>query len=352
MTEPVVQLSFVQPENPPAVVTGSATSVLAHSATLDATVNPEDTNVGTCELEYGTSVAYGESVPCSPSPGSGFMPVAVSAALEGLAADTAYHYRIVATNGVGTSYGADREFVTAPHEAATVSEFSPGAGPVAGATTVTFTGTELEYVTAVKFGGASATKVTDLSPTSLSALTPADSGSVQVILIDDLGQETDAGTYTFSPRPAITKISQKKGPAAGGTRVVITGTGLAEVTQVLFGSDTGDDRLDRGDDHDRRLAALHGRAPTTSPSSVPGGQSEVTAKAVFDFERPTVTAVSPAQRPARWRHDRDRHRHRVRARLEHGLQVRQDRRRRRSTARRSRIARCSARRRNERGSWT
>ena len=58
-------------------------------------------------------------------------------------------------------------------------------------------------------------------------------------MIDDLGQETDAGTYTYSPRPAITKISAKKGPAAGGTSVVITGTGLAEVTQVLFGSAPG-----------------------------------------------------------------------------------------------------------------
>jgi hypothetical protein len=295
-SEPVVQLSFVQPENPPVVVTGSATSVLAHSATVGATVNPEDTNVGTCELEYGTSVSYGESVPCSPSPGSGFMPVAVSAALEGLAADTAYHYRIVATNGVGTSYGADREFLTTPHEAATVSEFSPGAGPVAGATTVTFTGTELQYVTAVRFGGASATKVTDLSPSTLSAVTPAGSGSVQVTLIDDLGQETDAGTYTYSPRPAITKISAKKGPAAGGTSVVITGTGLAEVTEVLFGSVPG---------------AIVSTSATTvtvvSPPSTagsyditvvsPGGQSAVTTKAVFDFERPTVTAVSPASGP-------------------------------------------------------
>ncbi len=296
MTEPVVQLSFVQPENPPVVVTGSAASILAHSATLDATVNPEDTNVGTCEFEYGTSPAYGETVPCSSSPGSGFTPVAVSAALEGLTASTTYHYRIVATNGVGTSYGADREFVTAPHEAATVSELSPGAGPVTGGTTVTFTGAELQYVTAVRFGGASATKVTDISPSALTAVTPSGAGSVQVFLVDDLGQETHAGTYTYSPRPAITKISAKKGPAAGGTSIVITGSGLAEVTEVLFGSVPG-----------TIVSTSATTVTVVSPPSTagsyditaisPGGQSEVTTKAVFDFERPTVTAVSPGSGP-------------------------------------------------------
>jgi hypothetical protein len=294
--EPVVELTFMQPEDPPAVVTGSGASILAHSATLDATVNPEDTNVGTCEFEYGTSDAYGESVPCSSAPGSGFRPVAVSGALEDLAPSTTYHYRIVATNGVGTSYGADREFLTAPHEAATVSELSPGVGPVAGGTTVTFTGTELEYVTGVKFGGAGATKVTDLSPSSLSAVTPANSGSVQVILIDDLGQETDAGSYTFSPHPAITKISEKKGPAAGGTKVVITGTGLAEVTQVLFGSTPG--RIESTAATSMTVVSPPSTAGSYDITVVSsGGQSEVVAKAVFDFERPTVTAVSPSSGP-------------------------------------------------------
>jgi phosphodiesterase/alkaline phosphatase D-like protein len=36
----------------------------------------------------------------------------VSETVSGLSADTTYHYRLVATNSSGTSYGSDRSFQT------------------------------------------------------------------------------------------------------------------------------------------------------------------------------------------------------------------------------------------------
>jgi phosphodiesterase/alkaline phosphatase D-like protein len=96
----------------PAVVTEPATSVAQTTATLNATVNPEDEPVSDCHFEYGTTESYGTSIPCASSPGSGANPVPVNASVTGLTPNTTYHFRIVATNPIGTSTGADRSFKT------------------------------------------------------------------------------------------------------------------------------------------------------------------------------------------------------------------------------------------------
>jgi phosphodiesterase/alkaline phosphatase D-like protein len=106
--------TFTTLQRAPTVVTGSASSITQTTATLNATVNPHGGEVTSCKLEYGKTEAYGSSAPCSPSPGSGRSPVAVSAAVEGLEHDTTYHFRVVAGNGGGTSTGGDATFKTLP----------------------------------------------------------------------------------------------------------------------------------------------------------------------------------------------------------------------------------------------
>jgi hypothetical protein len=80
------------------------------SATLNGTVNPENLST-TYSFEYGTTTAYGHST-ATVSAGSGNTPQSVSAAVFGLRPSTVYHYRLVATNSVGTSMGVDRTFKT------------------------------------------------------------------------------------------------------------------------------------------------------------------------------------------------------------------------------------------------
>ncbi len=105
----------------PAVETDGASSVAQTTATLTASVNPNGEAVSDCHFEYGTTSSYGTSVPCASSPGSGSTPVSVHAPIEALAAHTTYYFRILATNDLGTSYGAAESLTT-------------GAAPLAGET--------------------------------------------------------------------------------------------------------------------------------------------------------------------------------------------------------------------------
>lgn len=98
----------------PRIVPAAVSSVTPSSATLNAKVNPNGYNVSKCEFEYGHSLTYEHSVPCSTLPGAGESLVTVSAAISGLSEETTYHFRVVATNSVGTTDGEDETFQTLP----------------------------------------------------------------------------------------------------------------------------------------------------------------------------------------------------------------------------------------------
>jgi hypothetical protein len=103
--------TFHTPPNPPTVVSGAASALSSSYATLNAMVNPNGGQVAACLFEYGTSASYGSTAPCSSTGQTGGSPAAVSAAVP-VGAATTYHFRIVATNAGGTSYGADETFTT------------------------------------------------------------------------------------------------------------------------------------------------------------------------------------------------------------------------------------------------
>ena len=73
-------------------------------------------------IQYGTTTAYGNQT-APAGLGAGSAPVAVTGYLSGLAPATTYHYRLVAENSLGTTYGYDYTFTTAaaPDTAPTAS---------------------------------------------------------------------------------------------------------------------------------------------------------------------------------------------------------------------------------------
>jgi hypothetical protein len=94
----------------PTLTTLPASAVGSGSATLNATVDPNSAAVTSCEFEFGSGATL---VPCSPEPGSGESPVAVSATVGGLSPSTRYLYRVLAANAGGEAYGAIGELTTA-----------------------------------------------------------------------------------------------------------------------------------------------------------------------------------------------------------------------------------------------
>jgi hypothetical protein len=94
----------------PVATTGGAKSVTASSAMLTGAVNPNGQST-TYYFQYGTTTGYGSQT--SPaSAGSGTMNVNVSSAISSLSPNATYHYRLVAQNASGTTFGADKSFKT------------------------------------------------------------------------------------------------------------------------------------------------------------------------------------------------------------------------------------------------
>jgi hypothetical protein len=95
---------------PPYVKTEPATSVGETQATLNGLVNPSGTETKYF-FEYGPTTSYGTKT-AEASAGSGMSNLEEGKAITGLTASATYHYRIVATNSVGTTYGEDHTLTT------------------------------------------------------------------------------------------------------------------------------------------------------------------------------------------------------------------------------------------------
>jgi hypothetical protein len=127
-------LRTAQPLGPPGATTGSARSVTATGTRLTATVDPNG-RATTYRFEYGTTTGYGKHT-ADASAGSGQSGRSVSATVSGLAANTRYHYRVVATNAAGVTRGRDRTFTTLRNPQGVTASASPDPAPWSGSTTV------------------------------------------------------------------------------------------------------------------------------------------------------------------------------------------------------------------------
>jgi hypothetical protein len=110
------------------VSTGPVEDLLPESVTLTGTMIPGGADAH-YRFQWGATRQYGQETPLAPGTdaGSGIEPVGASTTVGGLGANTTYHYRIVAENGFGVTYGQAQSFTT-PGPPRIESEPSTGIG--------------------------------------------------------------------------------------------------------------------------------------------------------------------------------------------------------------------------------
>jgi len=189
----------------------------------------------------------------------------------------------------------------APVETPNVAEVSPAAGPAAGGTTVTITGTNLAKATKVFFGSKAA-KIKSRADTQVMVVSPAGkAGTVHVTVVTAKGTSATsaADQFTYIAAPTVAAVSPKVGPLAGGTAVTITGTHLADATAVMFGKVVVGTLAGNIDTQIEVVAPAGVKAGKVDIRVVtPGGTSRVSAADKFTYiAAPTVTKISPAAGP-------------------------------------------------------
>jgi hypothetical protein len=111
-TDASTDQTFTTPLWRPAIGYQTPIGITAKEATLTAGINPDGLATG-YRFEWGPTTSYGNSVPVPDKEiGSGESEVKASQAISGLKPATKYHFRTVATNAEGTTYGSDQTFTT------------------------------------------------------------------------------------------------------------------------------------------------------------------------------------------------------------------------------------------------
>jgi hypothetical protein len=112
-------LSFTTLPPPPTAQTGAATERTETAALLTGTVDPNGLST-TYYYQYGESAEYSKTTPAHQA-GAGSVAVQAPAELDDLVPSTVYHYRLVAVNEDGATYGEDRQFTTDPEPSPVVA---------------------------------------------------------------------------------------------------------------------------------------------------------------------------------------------------------------------------------------
>ncbi len=105
-------MSFATTAVPATIEGESFTDAGLTNVTLNAQIDPSGTSTS-YYWEYGPSAAYGSRT-LEVSIGEGYSAMLASARVEGLAADSEYHFRVVAVSAAGTEHGSDTTFRTLP----------------------------------------------------------------------------------------------------------------------------------------------------------------------------------------------------------------------------------------------
>jgi hypothetical protein len=215
----------------PAAVTGNVSNLSTTSVRLNGSVDPnnEATN---WYFEFGTTAGYGTRT-ATQSAGSGANPRNVSTTVRGLAVGTTYHYRLVASNGSGTTLGANRTFTTQGPPLVATGAVQNAVGSAATATgTVNPRGRTtrwyFEYGPTTSYGSRTATRNAGSGngnvavSAGLANLTTGTAYHYRLVASNSAGRTVGADA-TFATVPAITLL-QSNFRVIAGRYIKLSGT--------------------------------------------------------------------------------------------------------------------------------
>jgi glycosidase len=133
----------------PSATTNAANNLAQTSATLNASVNPNGAST-TAYFQYGRTSSYGTNTPTE-NLGGGNSTLATSANISGLRSGRTHHFRVVATNSNGTTYGADQTFVTPTTAPLTTATTNPATNVTISSATLNATVNPGGVATTVQF---------------------------------------------------------------------------------------------------------------------------------------------------------------------------------------------------------
>jgi photosystem II stability/assembly factor-like uncharacterized protein len=183
----------------------------------------------------------------------------------------------------------------------TVSAVTPSDGRLTAGTSVTITGTNFVKGATVLFGTAKATSVAVVNANTITAKSPAGTGTVNVIVTTAQGASatTPADVFTYLGVPTVIGVSPAMGPQRGGTSVTLTGKNFYGPATVYFG----------GVKVTVVTVVNSSTILVTSPAGTgtqnvrvvtsSGESATSTADRFQYFAPPTVTKVAPATGPAK-----------------------------------------------------
>jgi phosphodiesterase/alkaline phosphatase D-like protein len=307
--------TFTTAAQPPAAATGAASSVGTTSAALSGSVNPEG-QATTYHFEYGPSTAYGAATPSS-NAGNGTASVSANATLGSLYPNTTYHYRIVATNGTGTTSGADQTFTTAPLLPAAATGASKSVGgtsaslagtvnPEGQATTYYFQyGTTTAYGTDTGSRAAGNGTMSVAAAAALASLTPNTTYHYRIVATNGSGTTVGADRhFTTAARPP--GVSTGAVRSASASSATLTGSidprGQSTVyyfeygTTAGYGSRTPSASAGAADKTTRVSATIGALAPNTTYHyrivAVNGSGTSAGADRTFKTAAPSSVTLS------------------------------------------------------------
>jgi large repetitive protein len=212
----------------PATVPGQVGIVTATAGVASATLDfaaPSDGGASITSYQYSATTG-GADGPWTTLPSD--------KVVRSLTNGSAYTFRVRALNDQGTGANSPASNAVTPTAAPVITGISPAAGPIAGGTTITITGTTLQNATSVMVGDTACATTTAVSNTEIHCVTAAHAAGNQAVAVTTpFGTSTFRSTpFVFVDAPTIATVAPAVALTAGGATLTVTGTNFVAPLSV------------------------------------------------------------------------------------------------------------------------